>query len=286
MSGTVNLNAPSYMPTLFGGGGAVGDSLLATLYGRTPAAGSPDNPVAALIQAQGSEAQQVAAMAAEPRVRRDLTQFEQALESATSPADLLNNPSALKVLLIAHGLGDQANATALAKQVLLSDPADPRSLVNRLPDSRWKPVVRRLAFAAEGLSVLHGASMLPSIANGYAEALWRQDLDRATPGLSNALDFLKRGGSITGAAEILGDPALRDVVTVALDIPGDIAFQSQAAQESAISQRVDMRRFRDQSFVNQLVQRYLMAVSRHSGRVNGADGDLPSLAAVPAGLAV
>lgn len=272
MSGSVHLQAPGYLPTLFGGGGAVGDSLLATLYGQTPRAAGSANLLAALRQARSGETMQVSLVAAEPQVQREVTQFRQALASAKTPADLLNNPSALKVLLTANGLGDRLASTDLAKQALLSDPADPASLANRLPDTRWKSVAAQLAFAARGLANLRDPRALAPLTRRYAEALWRQSLDRTVPGLSNALDFLKRAASIVSADQILGDPALREVVTTVLAIPADIGFQALTAQENAIRQRIDVTRFADPDFAEHFALRYLIAVSRKEARSGGTGG--------------
>src|SRR5579864_3341727 len=126
MSGSVNLNVPSYLPTLFGSN-TQSVSLLSTLYGYAGPAAGTVNPIAALGQAQSGETRQVALVAAEPQVQRDVVQFTQALATAKTPAQLLANPAALKVLLTANGLADQIGNTALATQALLSNPSDPGS---------------------------------------------------------------------------------------------------------------------------------------------------------------
>ncbi len=291
MSSFVNLNSPSYMPTLFGGGPA-GNSLLDTLYGRTKPVAGNTNPIAALAQARSGEKKQVERVAAEPEVKRDLARFAQALAKAKTPADLLNDPAALKVLLTANGLGDQSGAPALAKQALLSDPAKSDALVNRLSDSRWKTINKTYDFANKGLTVLRDPTIQAAVANGYAEVHWRESLDRTTPGLSNAMDFMKRAGTITSAVQVLGDPTFRAVVTTALGLPKQIAFQTLNAQETAISKRLDLTKFKDPGFVQQFTQRYLLAASdaakteASAAAASGTGADLSSLAARAGGLVV
>ena len=51
------------------------------------------------------------------------------------------------------------------------------------------------------------------------------------------------------------------MVTTALGIPKQIAFQSLQAQEKAISDRVDITKFKDPKFVEQFTRRYLVAAS-------------------------
>ena len=286
MSSTGNIGSFSYMPALYGVG-ASGDSLLATLYGQNRTARGSVNPIAALDQAQRAEPRQVALTAAQPEIKRDLARFAQAVAKAESPAALLANPTVLKVLLTANGLGDQVAHRALAVKALLSDTSKPGSLVSRLPDTRWKPVTEIYAFATKGLAVLKDPKVINAIANGYAEVLWRRKLDQTTPGLSRALDFMKRASTITSALQILGDPTFRAVVTTALSVPREIAFQGLPAQETAITQRLDIAQFKDPAFVNKFTHRYLIAAAADATLTGGQNtNDLLSLAVRSTGLVV
>ncbi len=141
----------------------------------------------------------------------------------------------MQVLLTANGLADQVPYAALAQKTLQSDVNDPKSLVNKLTDMRWKPVAQTYDFANKGLKVIQDPKVISTIANAYAEVTWRKSLDATTPGLSNALTFRKQASTISSVDQILGDPVLRKVVTTALNIPLQIAFQPLQAQEKAIS---------------------------------------------------
>ena len=286
MSGSINLSAPSYLPALLGSS-SPGSSLLATLYGYAGPAAGTVNPIAALTQAQTGETKQVALIAAEPQIKRDIAQFTQALATAKTPAQLLANPAALKVLLTANGLGDQVSNTALATQAMLADPSQPNSLVNQLTDSRWMTANKLYNFATKGLSVLNTPTSIAAITNGYAEVLWRTGLDQTTPGLSNALDFLQRAKTITNVDQVLGDPTFRAVLTTTLGVPQTIAFQDLTAQEHAISSRIDLTKFKDPAYVTQFTQQYLIAAQQAAALTSGAaPADLTTLAVQSAGLVV
>ena len=152
MSGSV-----SYLPGLIAGlfptSAATGTgSLLATLYGSPTSATNAlgQNPVTALQQAEQNETQDVKATAEQPAVQRDIAAFTTAVQSATSPQQLLSNPAAMKVLLTANGLADQLPYTALAQKALLSNVSDATSLANTLSDTRWKAVAQTYDFATRG----------------------------------------------------------------------------------------------------------------------------------------
>ena len=84
------------------------------------------------------------------------------------------------------------------------------------------------------------------------------------PGLSNALTFRGEASTINSVDQILGDPVMRKVVTTALGIPLQIAFQPLEAQEKAITSRLDITKFKDPKFVESFVQRYLIAANNSS----------------------
>lgn len=232
-------------------------SILTTLYSKGTGLGS--NPITALTTALKQEPKAVDAVAAEPMTKRDVAAFRAALAKAKTPAELLANPDARKVLLTANGLGNQAQYGALATKALLSDTSKPGSLASQLPDARWMTAAKTYDFANQGLAVLKKPGVMDALANGYAEVKWRQGLDQTTPGLSNAIDFRSRAASITSVTQILGDSGLRKVVTTALGIPEQIAFQPLQAQEKAIADRLDITKFKKPAFVEQFTRQYLIA---------------------------
>lgn len=277
---------------LFGTSGTsagTGD-LLGTLYGfaSASAGASTANPIPALQDAEANETKDVAAAAKQPDVARDMAAFNSAVAAAKSPKDLLANPTVLKVLLTANGLGSQVQYTALAQKALLSDTTQTDSLANKLAgtNAAWKSTAETYDFANKGLSVIQNPKVLSTIANGYAEVVWRQSLDAKTPGLSNALTFRAQAGTITSVDQILGDATLRTVVTTALGVPEQIAFQTLNAQEKAISSRLDVTQFKDKGFVERFTQRYLLAAQAAAQSSTTTQPDLTTLATQARGLVV
>jgi hypothetical protein len=280
LSGTINY------AQLFGvGTSSTGTSLLDSIYGIGASGSAGDaNPLQALTTAENDQTQDIATTAQEPQVQRTIAAFQAAVSSATSAATLLQNPAVMNVLLTANGLADQIPYTALAQKALLSNPSDPNSLVNQLTDTRWAPVVKLYNFATEGLTVLQNPQVQATLANAYAEVTWRQSLDATTPGLSNAMTFRSEASTITSVDQILGDPIMRTVVTTALNIPEQIAFQDLTAQEKAISDRVDITKFQDPHFVDTFTQQYLIAAQANSTTQSSAS--MESLAIQAQGLVV
>jgi hypothetical protein len=238
---------------------SISNNLLSTIYSTSDGASTiSSDPLGALKTAEANSAKDIAQEAAQPQVARDIATFRAAVASAKTPEALLQNPTVLKVLLTANGLGDQTAYTALAQKALLSNTSVSTSLADQLPNTAWKAAASTLDFANSGLSVIQNTSVLDTIASGYAEVLWRQSLDTTTPGLSNALTFRSEASTITSVDQILADSSLRSVVLTALGIPETIAYQDIGAQENAISNRLDITQFQNPKFVEEFAQRYLI----------------------------
>jgi hypothetical protein len=282
MSGSINILS-LFQGAVTNSGNNSATSLLATIEGAGsgPSANGGD-PIMALKVAERNQTKDIATTADQPAVARDIAAFKQALAIAATPQQLLSNPAALKVLLTANGLGSESSYTALAQKVLLSDPSQPGSLVNRVASSNanWLSVAQTYQFATKGLAVLQTPSVQQTIVNGYAEVMWRQSLDATTPGLSNALTFQSSAGTITSASQVLSNPVLFNVVTTAFNIPAQIIFQDRGAQEKAINSQVDFSRLKDPNYVNTITDQYLLN-NQQSGT---STTDLTSLAVQAQGL--
>lgn len=277
----------SYLTSLFSSSFGSGDPLLNALYGTGSASGSTgQTPVQALTSAERNQTREIKLTAAQPTVQHTITAFTRAVTGAKSVAQLLANPTVMNVLLTANGMSDMVGYTALVTKVLTSNLADPKSLANTLTDTRWKTLAQTYNFATNGLTGIQNPATLTTIANGYAQVTWQATQDQVTPGLSNALAFKAKAATITSVDQVLGDPVLRDVVTTALGIPKQIAFQTLNAQEQAISTRIDLKKFQDPSFVESFVQRYLIANAANSAASSSSTPDLTTLAVQSGGTFV
>jgi hypothetical protein len=267
----------SYLTSLFSSSTGADDPVLDAIYGIGQGSSGLD-PVQALSSAEQNETQDVRSTAAQPVVQNTIKAFTQAVNSATSVTQLLANPAVMNVLLTANGMSDQIGYTALATQALTSNLNDPNSLANTLTDTRWKTLAQTYNFATKGLAAIQSPAAIASIANNYAQVTWQNNEDTVTPGLSNALSFKATASTITSVDQILGDPTMRTVVTTALGIPEEIAFQDIGAQETAITSQLNISQFKDPKFVDSFVQRYLIANSANASSSASSTPDLTTLA--------
>jgi hypothetical protein len=276
---------------LFSTGSAsdIDSEMLSTLYSGTSSSlptsnfVSSGNPLTDLKLAQQVETTEVAQVAKQPLVANAISEFKTVVGNATSIQTALANPAVQQVLLTANGLSSYIGETALVQKLLLSDPNDLNSLVNKFGDAAWMSTVQTYDFATKGLAELQNPQVVSTLTNGYAEVEWRQSLDQATPGLSNALTFLGQASSIKSVNDILDNMTNFEVVTTALGIPTAIVNQDSSAQSSAITSRLDISKLQDRNYVTSLTDQYLLTMQAYNATSSASSGSSLEALAVKAG---
>ncbi|HTI79047.1 MAG TPA: DUF1217 domain-containing protein [Acetobacteraceae bacterium] len=267
-------------------------AMLNTLYSgastssrSTSTFASSGDPLTDLVLAQKQEATDVAQVAKQPVVRSAISQFQSAVANAPDLQTALANPAVQKVLLTASGLSNYIGQTAFVQKLFMSDPSDPKSLVNKFGNALWMNTVLNYNFAKNGLASLQDPKMVASLTNGYAEMEWRSSLDKATPGLSNALTFLNQASSIKSPSDILSNMVNFLVITTALGIPTAIVNQDTPAQTAAITTHLDISKLQDRHFVTSLTDQYLLIMKMNKSSSSTSSG-LDDLATKASSLVV
>jgi len=264
-------------------------AILNALYGNANSASGPTdfvstgNPITDLKLAQSQQTADIAQEAKQPQVQSVIAQFTKAVNSATSIQDALLNPYVQQVLLTANGLSSYIGQTALVQKVLLSDPTSSSSLVSQLGDSSFLSTVKTYNFGTTGLATLQNPQILSTLTSAYAEVAWRNSLDQATPGLSNALDFISQASSIKSVNDILGNPANFAVLTTALGIPQQIVNQSVTAVNAAFAAKLDFTKLQDPNYVTSLTDQYLLSMQQ-SSTSSSDSADITTLAVQAGGI--
>lgn len=250
-----------------------GSSLETQLFAPRTQTATQTNPTAAIKNADKNKEKGIASAAKEPVAAREIARFKTAVAKASTAEELVKNPTALRVLLTASGLSDQTEALGLARRVLLSDLTDKRSVANQMAavDSRWKKFATDYNLAGSGFAFLKSAAGQEAVAKGYAKERWLASLEESTPGLPLALSFRETASQAKDALAILGNPVLREVVTVAYNIPREIALQSLQTQIRIVDKAFDVKKLQDPSFVDGVARRYIAVLN---GQISSGSGGI------------
>ena len=224
----------------------------------------------AISQAEKNEAKQLAQVAKDPIVQRDLARYQKVVASAKSMEDVLDDPVARQVFMKANGLGADVNNVGLAKRALMSDPFSADGLAFKLSsiNGTWLATARTYNTDLLGVGVLQTTDALKEISENYVAEKRLDMLDQQLPGLGTALLFKKQASTFDETIKILGSKLGREVGTTALGIPKEIAIQSLFAQEKAVNSRLKIENLQDPAFVDKLAQRYLLAYNGVLGGVS------------------
>lgn len=223
----------------------------------------------ALQNTERNEEKQLADIAKDPMVQKDLARFAAVVKEAGTLDEVFDDPVARRVFLKANGLGDQADSAALAKKALSSDLSDPGSLAYRLSsiNGAWLDTAKKYDFHTFGLELLKLNISIEEVSDNYIGEKRLDMLDEQLPGLGSAILFKRIAGDLDSPIKILGSALGREVVTTALALPKQIALQSLEAQEKAIRDRLDPAKLKDPEFADKLVQRYLIQLNGGAGGV-------------------
>lgn len=233
------------------------------------------------LQKPGEEARALERLGREPELTRTLDQFRRAVERAPDVRAALRDPRVLPVVVTALGIPGAAGQPGLATRALLADPTDEKSLVNRLPDKRWKAAAETLRLDARGIAALRDPEVQARLAEGLRRARWREQLESSQPGLGDAILFRESAAKAEGTYGVLGHAVLRRVVTTALGLPDQLALQSVEAQARAVESRLKPEKLKDPREVQRLAERYLVA---RAGSSSPAGGVLPGGFGAPLAL--
>jgi hypothetical protein len=251
--------ALTLLPNTNGGSGAV-LSLLASGAGGATSAFTSASAHVALQQANKNEAKQLEQAAKDPVTKRELERYKKVVKEAKTVEEVLEDPVARKVFLTANGLRDQVDYVGLVKKGVLSDPNDPNSLANRMADVNpaWRNVAVKYNLQLVGVGRLQVSDTIKAVSDSYIAEKRLDILDQQLPGLGTAILFKKIAPTLDKPIKVLGVGVAREVVTTALGIPKQIAFQSLEAQERAIAKRLDVNDLKDPKYLDRLLLRYLI----------------------------
>jgi hypothetical protein len=247
--------------------------------------GDPGAAIAAFrrLNRAGEEARALDRLAREPTQQRAMEQFRRAVDRAPDIRAALRDPRVLQVVATAMGIPEGGQQPGLALRALLQDPGARESLVNRLPDRRWKAAAEALRLDQRGLGALRDPAVQARLQDGLLRARLREQLEASQPGLGDAQLFRDTAAAADGPFAVLGNPVLRRVVSGALGLPKQIAIQPVETQARALQARLDLDKLKNPKEVQRLAERYL--ISRAREQASGSDL-LVGLGLPPGGLRV
>lgn len=193
-------------------------------------------------------------------VQMEVDYYKDNIDNIKTVDDLFDskNQRLLKFVLYSYGLAGEEQYPGKIRKIVESDLNDVNSLANRFQDPRYQQLAKDLNIPAAGVVKLKLGSTTEDLVTRYERLAYERDLDAQAPGVRAAIEFGRRIKDVSMTVQLLGDAVLREVVTVANNIPQELAYQAVDSQVTALERRVDVKALKsDQNEVQKLIMRYL-----------------------------
>jgi hypothetical protein len=183
--------------------------------------------------------------------------YAQTIATVSSVDQLLKDQRLKAYIVRAYGLEDASDDTL--RNILTSDPFDPRSFANKSNNGAYKAVAADFNFDSDGaaarlpLSVAQDKSEIAETQSLYYRQTVEEDAGSQNEGVRLALYFERKASSITSAYSILADKALLEVVQTALGLPQTMSLLDIDKQADMISKRLDIDDLQDPEKVRKFV---------------------------------
>lgn|GEM_PF-572133 len=222
---------------ILGGAAGGGGGLLGSAFGG---GGSTLSAIAAWRTYERDQVAARQAFAERNDVKAAIDSFKADARKLESVDDLINDRDTLQFLLTSFGLDGEINNPGKIRKIIESDPDDVNSFANRLADPRFGELAKFLDTVEFGVKNVQLSSKQSELIDKYLTTQFERDLGFQNPAARDALFFLRRINSIDNTFQILADPALRAIVTDALNLPQEIARQSVDKQASLVENGIDL----------------------------------------------
>lgn len=188
--------------------------------------------------------------------KKDIEDFKLRAAGIDSVDELFKDFRLLKTILEAYDLDSEIDKAGFIKKILTSDPADKKSLVNRVQDNRYRELALDIGLF-NGVKGLKSSSFAIRLESKLAQTRFEHNIDDEAPGVRAALRFRSVAAKINSPYDILSDPVLRDVVLQATGLPLTIVRQSVESQARLLESRINFSKLKDINYTNKLINQYL-----------------------------
>ncbi|MCW5731843.1 MAG: DUF1217 domain-containing protein [Alphaproteobacteria bacterium] len=192
-----------------------------------------------------------------PQVRRDLEYFESKAPSIKSVDELLKDRRLTEFVLKGFQLEERVDAKGFIRKVLTEDTEDPKALVNRLNDPRFRQLAKALQGLSEGKAIFADPDARAAMVKAYKTNEFEKYQGEQAPGLREALYFRREIGKMENIFQVIASKPLATVVRVALGLPEEFATLPAAQQKRFLDGRFDLEKLKDPKFLDRFLDRFL-----------------------------
>lgn len=211
---------------------------------------------------------QIAELRREPAQERAEAAFRDRISSISSPKDFIGDYEVYRFVMRAFDLEDQIFGKAMMRRILESDPTDPKSLVNRMVDPRFKAIHKAMGFrGSDGITAARFSdpSWQDAIVDRYYRRVFINKETEANETVGMVLEFRDKVTGIRSWYDVLKDKQLSSFFRTALSLPEEMATLDVDRQKRILEAKFDIEKLADTNEQKRLVRRFV-AISEANGK--------------------
>lgn len=189
-------------------------------------------------------------------VQQETRYFQANITKVKSVDDLMKNERLLTYALAAFGFDILTEDLDHIRELLEGGTRDPNAPVHEETDKAYVAFVAALDFEGLGEAATTLSRAQQPAADKYLRQTLEENAGKENEGVRLALYFERKASEITSFFQVLGDPALAQVVRTALALPAEFANADVDRQVKLFEEKLDIEDFKDPEKLAKFLQRF------------------------------
>ncbi|MTI16942.1 DUF1217 domain-containing protein [Rhodobacteraceae bacterium RKSG542] len=198
----------------------------------------------------------VAMKAADPMVQRESEYYLETIRDIKTIDEFLANDRIFNYAMEAMGLGDMTWAKGMMREALEGGVSEDDSFANMMTDERYADFVTAFNFEAYGETATSFDRAQQEIVDAYIQQSIETTEGEQNNGVRLALYFERKAPEINSAYDILADPALYEVVSIAIGMPDSLRGSDVDRQADYINERLDIASLKDPEVLEDFILKF------------------------------
>ncbi|SFL05817.1 Protein of unknown function [Pseudovibrio ascidiaceicola] len=194
--------------------------------------------------------------AKDPIIAREVQYYEENFSKVETVDDLLNDYRLYTFVMKTMGLEDMSYAKGMVRKALVEGTEDPKALANTLNDKRFRELAEAFPFNKDG--TIKGKFDWDSKALDRRMALWSNTPGQEIDDVDRLAKYyqLKMPRDVLFSTQILADPALYEIITVAFDVPEDIINGPKSERIDWFDENIDIEELKKPAELKDTIAKY------------------------------
>ncbi len=191
--------------------------------------------------------------------KRAIKAFEERIGDIKTVDQLMEDRELYVFVMKAHGLEDQIFGKAMISKILKSDPDDPKSLLNRLTDPRFRELHKNMGFGGGGEFNVKTfqSSWRREMVDRYVNERFTSAQADQNEAVGTVLEFRQKAASVKSWFDVLKDASVASFMRTALGLPKEAISLDIDKQAALFESKFDLKKLKDPAELEKLERKFV-----------------------------